>query len=73
MVITAYVDDMLITSPSRREVVRTKAEIMDKWGTEDNGPVREFLGIKITQERRQGKITLNLTAYIKGMCQGSRA
>ncbi|SOV02937.1 uncharacterized protein UDID_18084 [Ustilago sp. UG-2017a] len=66
-VITAYVDDMLITSPCRREVDRTKAEIMDKWGTEDNGPVREFLGIKITRERRQGRITLDLTAYIKGM------
>ncbi|SPC65344.1 uncharacterized protein UHOD_11058 [Ustilago sp. UG-2017b] len=70
-VITAYVDDMLIASPCRREVDRTKAEIMDKWGTEDNGPVREFLGIKITRERRQGKITLDLTAYIKGM--GSRS
>ncbi|SOV06076.1 uncharacterized protein UDID_19263 [Ustilago sp. UG-2017a] len=66
-VITAYVDDMLIASPCRREVDRTKAKIMDKWGTEDNGPVREFLGIKITRERRQGRITLDLTAYIKGM------
>ncbi|SOV04878.1 uncharacterized protein UDID_17223 [Ustilago sp. UG-2017a] len=66
-VITAYVDDMLIALPCRREVDRTKAEIMDKWGTEDNGPVREFLGIKITRERRQGRITLDLTAYIKGM------
>ncbi|SOV04383.1 uncharacterized protein UDID_17076 [Ustilago sp. UG-2017a] len=66
-VITAYVDDMLIVSPSRREVDRTKAEIMDKWGTEDNGPVKEFLGIKITRERKQGKISLDLIAYIKSM------
>ncbi|SYW76540.1 uncharacterized protein UHO2_04781 [Ustilago hordei] len=66
-VITAYVDDMLIASPCRREVDRTKAEIMDKWGTEDNGPVGEFLGIKITRERRQGRITLDLSAYIKSM------
>ncbi|SOV04525.1 uncharacterized protein UDID_17111 [Ustilago sp. UG-2017a] len=52
-VITAYVDDMLIVSP--QEVDRTKAEIMDKWGTEDNGP------------RKQGKISLDLIAYIKSM------
>lgn len=58
---------MLITSPSRKEVDCTKAEIMDKWGTEDNGPVKEFLGIKITREREQGKISLDLMAYIKGM------
>ncbi|SOV03879.1 uncharacterized protein UDID_19349 [Ustilago sp. UG-2017a] len=38
-IITAYVDDMLITSPSRMEVSRTKDEIMAKWGTEDKGPV----------------------------------
>ncbi|SPC61968.1 uncharacterized protein UHOD_12134 [Ustilago sp. UG-2017b] len=66
-VITAYVDDMLIASPCRKEVNRAKAEIMDKWGTEDNRPVKEFLGIKITRERRQGEIALDLTAYIKGM------
>ncbi|SPC65166.1 uncharacterized protein UHOD_11028 [Ustilago sp. UG-2017b] len=66
-VITAYVDDMLIASPCRQEVDRTKAEIMDKWGTEDNGPVKAFLGIKITRERKQGKISLDLIAYIKRM------
>ena len=47
-ILTAYVDDMLITSPSRKEVDCTKAENMDKWGMEDNGLVKEFLGIKIT-------------------------
>ncbi|SPC66658.1 uncharacterized protein UHOD_11410 [Ustilago sp. UG-2017b] len=66
-VITAYVDDMLIASPSRKEVDRTKAEIMGKWETEDNGPVKEFLGIKFTRDRSQSKISLDLTAYIKGM------
>lgn len=48
MVIMVYVDDMLIASPSRREVDCTKAEIMDKWGTKDNGSLKEFLSIKIT-------------------------
>ncbi|SOV07321.1 uncharacterized protein UDID_18870 [Ustilago sp. UG-2017a] len=66
-VITVYVDDMLIVSPSWKEVDRTKAEIMSKWETEDNGPVKEFLGIKITRDRGQGKISLDLTAYIKSM------
>ncbi|CCF48133.1 uncharacterized protein UHOR_12826 [Ustilago hordei] len=66
-----YVDDMLIALPSRKEVDHTKAEIMSKWETEDNGLVKEFLGIKITQDRGQGKISLNLTAYIKSMCMAS--
>ena len=46
-IITAYVDDMLIASPSHMEVDRTKNEIMAKWGMEDKGPVKEFLGISI--------------------------
>ncbi|SOV08267.1 uncharacterized protein UDID_17334 [Ustilago sp. UG-2017a] len=66
-VITAYVDDMLIASPSQKEVDRTKAEIMGKWETEDNGLVKEFLGIKIMRDRSQSKISLDLMAYIKGM------
>ncbi|KAJ1044357.1 hypothetical protein NDA10_002116 [Ustilago hordei] len=63
----SYVDDMLIASPSWKEVDHTKAEIMGKWGMEDNRPVKEFLGIKIMQDRNQGKISLDLTVYIKGM------
>ncbi|SOV09258.1 uncharacterized protein UDID_18539 [Ustilago sp. UG-2017a] len=66
-IITAYVDDMLITSPSRDEVDHTKREIMDKWETQDNGRIKGFLGIKITCDRRRRRISLGLTAYIKEM------
>ncbi|SOV05042.1 uncharacterized protein UDID_17827 [Ustilago sp. UG-2017a] len=40
---------------------------MDKWETQDNGRIKEFLGIKITHDRRQRRISLALTAYIKEM------
>ncbi|SOV08927.1 uncharacterized protein UDID_17789 [Ustilago sp. UG-2017a] len=66
-IITAYVDDMLITSPSSTEVSRTKDEIMAKWGTEDKGPVKEFLGVRIDRDRIRRRMTLDLTAYIKAM------
>ncbi|SOV04595.1 uncharacterized protein UDID_17146 [Ustilago sp. UG-2017a] len=66
-IITAYVDNMLITSPSCDEVDCTKREIMDKWETQDNGRIKEFLGIKITCDRRWRRISLGLTAYIKEM------
>ncbi|KAJ1042571.1 hypothetical protein NDA10_004505 [Ustilago hordei] len=66
-IITAYVDDMLIASPSHEEVDHTKREIKTKWGTEDNRPVKEFLGISINQDRAQKKMSLDLSAYIKVM------
>ena len=40
---------------------------MDKWEMQDNGRIKEFLGIKITCDRRQRKISLGLMAYIKEM------
>ncbi|SYW81527.1 uncharacterized protein UHO2_00051 [Ustilago hordei] len=66
-VITAYVDDMIIASPSHKEVDHTKKEIMNKWGTEDNGKIKEFIGIKIMRDRTQKSISLDLMAYIKSM------
>ncbi|CCF49547.1 conserved uncharacterized protein (N-terminal fragment), partial [Ustilago hordei] len=66
-VITVYVDYMLITSPSQEEVIHMKAEIMDKWGTEDNRPIKEFLRIKITRDWSQKQISLDLMAYIQAM------
>ncbi|SOV06650.1 uncharacterized protein UDID_17557 [Ustilago sp. UG-2017a] len=66
-IITAYVDDMLITSPSCTEVSCTKDEIMAKWGTEDKGPVKEFLGVRIDRDRIRRRMTLDLMAYIKAM------
>ncbi|KAJ1040912.1 hypothetical protein NDA10_003793 [Ustilago hordei] len=49
------------------EVDCTKQEIMSKWETQDNGEIKEFLGIKITHDRRQRRISLDLTAYVKAM------
>ena len=70
-IITAYVDDMLIASPSHMEVSRTKDEITAKWGTEDKGPVKEFLGVRIGRDRIQRRMTLDLMAYIKAMVRKS--
>ncbi|SAM77079.1 uncharacterized protein UBRO_21057 [Ustilago bromivora] len=57
----------ILKGDSHNQVEKTKKEIMDKWGTQDNSPVTEFLGIKITRERAQRKILLDMTAYVKGM------
>ena len=40
---------------------------MGKWETEDNGEIKEFLGIKITCDRRMRRISLDLVAYVKAM------
>lgn len=64
-IITTYVDDILVTSPSRSEVDRIKESFKGKWSIEDNGPVKEFLGIKITRNRANRTLDLDQVAYIK--------
>lgn len=58
---------MLLASPSHEEVDHTKGEIMSKWGTEDNGQIKEFLGIKIIRNQNQRSLSLDLAAYVKAM------
>ncbi|CCF52350.1 hypothetical protein NDA14_001474 [Ustilago hordei] len=38
-------------------------------GTQDNGQVKEFLGVKVTHNRMQKKILLDLMAYIQAMAK----
>lgn len=69
VVITAYVDDMLIISPSRKLVDQAKQAIHSQWKIEDKGEVDEFLGIKITRNRKEGIIDLDQSAYIRRMAK----
>ena len=48
VIITIYVDDMLIVSPQRDQIDQMKRVIIDKWKITNNGPTKEFLKIKIT-------------------------
>ncbi|SYW76147.1 uncharacterized protein UBRO2_01218 [Ustilago bromivora] len=48
VIITVYVDDMLIVSPQRDQANQAKKAIIDKWKITNNGPAKEFLKIKIT-------------------------
>jgi hypothetical protein len=65
VVIAVYVDDMLITGPRRNIINAVKTAITDKWRITDNGPVKEFLKIKITRNRKQRTFSLDQRAYIE--------
>jgi len=67
IIIAVYVDDMLITAPSRLAVDEVKTSILNKWKITDNGPAKEFLKIKITRDRPARTITLDQRAYINGI------
>ncbi|KAJ1601355.1 hypothetical protein NDA14_001633 [Ustilago hordei] len=58
---------MLITAPLRSQVNAIKQLIVNKWKIEDNGPAKEFLKIKIMQDRNNWMIDLDQHAYIMGI------
>ena len=50
VIIAIYVDDMLIVLLCRDQIDQAKKVIIDKWKIINNGPAKEFLKIKITQD-----------------------
>ncbi|KAJ1022915.1 hypothetical protein NDA13_004964 [Ustilago tritici] len=65
VLITVYVDDMLIVSPQRDQIDWAKKAIITNWKITDNGPAKEFLKIKITQDWEKRIINLDQCTYIK--------
>ena len=61
VVLAVYVDDLIIMSPNRMEVDKTKEKLRVKFKLEDLGELRYYLGIKF--ERNGRKMILNQEAY----------
>ncbi|CCF54415.1 hypothetical protein NDA11_004860 [Ustilago hordei] len=59
VIITVYVDDMLIAAPRQHQINAVKQVIIKKWQIEDNGPVMEFLKIKIMHNQKDRTIDLD--------------
>ena len=65
VIIVMYMDDMLVMAPCRLQVDEVKQAILNKWKIEDNGPVMEFLKIKIMRDQMKWTMDLDQWAYIK--------
>ncbi|KAE8216202.1 hypothetical protein CF319_g8949 [Tilletia indica] len=65
IIILVYVDDLLICSPTTEIMTSEKAYLSSQLDIVDGGPVRHFLGIKITRDKETGAIHLSQKAYIE--------
>ncbi|KAJ1041328.1 hypothetical protein NDA10_006015 [Ustilago hordei] len=65
VIITVYVDNMLIAAPRQQQINTVKQAIIKKWQIKDNGLVTEFLKIKIMCNQKDQTINLDQQAYIK--------
>ena len=64
LIISLYVDDLLLASDSLDELNKVKAELQTCFDMEDMGEASFALGIKITRDRAARTLTISQGAYI---------
>ena len=65
MIITVWVDDMLIFATTILAMKIAKRDISDAFEVTDLGEPSKIVGIEITRDREQRKITITQTSYIE--------
>jgi hypothetical protein len=67
LIISLYVDDLLLASDNLNELIKVKAELSSRFDMEDMGEASFVLGIKITRDRAARTLTISQGAYIEEM------
>ncbi|CAN0846213.1 Retrovirus-related Pol polyprotein from transposon TNT 1-94 [Linum grandiflorum] len=65
IILLLYVDDMLVVGRNVGEIARLKEELSKSFAMKDLGPAKQILGMKISRDRRNGKIWLSQEKYIE--------
>ena len=65
IVVILYVDDVLFLGNNKQLLLQLKQQFMKKWECRDLGPVKEYLGMKIVQDRKKKLIILDQIDYAK--------
>jgi len=63
--VLVYVDDMLITAPTVKQVNQVKVDLAKSFKIKDLGEAGHFLALEITRDRENRTITLSQKGYIE--------
>src|SRR6266704_1418760 len=63
IVVILYVNDVILMGNNAKLLMDKKKQFMTKWECRDLGPVSEYLGMKILQDRCNKTITINQIDY----------
>ena len=58
ILIVTYVDDILIISKDKAKIKALKKSLIQQFEIEDLGPIKYFIGVRITRNRKEGAIAL---------------
>ena len=60
-----YVDDMLISAKSKKQITTLKAQLSSEFDMKDLGAAKKILGMEISRDRDFGLLFLSQQSYIK--------
>ncbi|GAB2294239.1 hypothetical protein Dimus_038287 [Dionaea muscipula] len=63
-----YVDDMLLISKSKQKISDLKQKLSSEFDMKDLGNARKILGIEIERDRKNYKLKLHQSSYVKKVC-----
>ncbi|CAM9619114.1 unnamed protein product [Sphacelaria rigidula] len=69
IMLTLYVDDLLITGPNSAIVAKLREALMDKFSMTDFGDATKILGIDIIQDKQLGTISISQGPYVMSLLQ----
>ena len=62
-ILLVYVEDALFMGSNKTQVLTHKKQFMKRWESHDFGEAKEYLGMRITRNRKKWTITLDQTCY----------
>ena len=63
IVLLIYIDDALFMGSNKQQVLFHKAQFMKRWESRDLGQGKEYLGMRITRDRKKRAISLDQIRY----------
>ena len=65
IILLLYVDDMLIVGRDVSQINSLKKELSKSFAMKDLGPAKQILGMRISRDRKCGKLWLSQERYIE--------
>lgn len=65
IILLLYVDDMLVAGSNMQEINVLKRKFTNSFSMKDLGAAKQILGMRITRDRKNKKLTLSLSKYIE--------
>ena len=65
IILLLYVDDMLVACSNMQEINVLKRKLVNSFTMKDLGAAKQILGMRITRDRKNRKLTLSQSEYIE--------